>query len=178
VSAASSVAIAKLKGCARATNDPAYVRLAHPADVTICDKRMTVTAIVISSGHGKYVRGASGYVDEVDEARKVVEKVADLYRQMDVTVYVFHDDVSTSQSENLDRIVDFQKRIRSGDLTFGFTTRDIHQRDWAHLTEREHVAAGLELLVDYDYIAASARSVGPLGGRPAIRYEINPRGLK
>jgi len=70
------------------------------------------------------------------------------------------------------------KRIRSGDLTFGFTARDIQQRDWAHLTEREHVAAGLELLLDYDYIAASARSVGPLGGRPAIRYEINPRGLK
>jgi putative DNA primase/helicase len=70
------------------------------------------------------------------------------------------------------------KRIRSGDLTFGFTARDIHQRDWAHLTEREHVAAGLELLVDYDYIAAPARSIGPLGGRPAIRYEINPRGLK
>jgi hypothetical protein len=41
-----------------------------------------------------------------------------------------------------------------------------------------HVAAGLELLVDYDYIAGSARSIGPLGGRPAIRYEINPRGLK
>jgi hypothetical protein len=30
----------------------------------------------ISSGHGKYVRGASGYIDEVDEARKVVEAVA------------------------------------------------------------------------------------------------------
>ena len=31
--------------------------------------------IVISSGHGKYVRGASGLIDEVDEARKVVTAV-------------------------------------------------------------------------------------------------------
>jgi putative DNA primase/helicase len=70
------------------------------------------------------------------------------------------------------------KRIRSGDLQFGFTARDIHQRDWAHLTERENVAAGLDLLEHCDYIAALARSIGPLGGRPAIRYEINPMGFK
>ena len=32
--------------------------------------------IIISSGHGLKVRGASGILDEVDEARKVVETVA------------------------------------------------------------------------------------------------------
>ena len=32
--------------------------------------------IVISSGHGKHIRGASCYIDEVDEARRVVEAVA------------------------------------------------------------------------------------------------------
>ena len=41
--------------------------------------RGTVTVsyeqIVISSGHGKFVRGASGILDEVDEARDVVERV-------------------------------------------------------------------------------------------------------
>ncbi len=58
--------------------------------------------IVISSGHGKIIRGASGYIDEVDEARRVVNRVGEL---LDVTT--FHDDVSTSQSENLNRIVDF-----------------------------------------------------------------------
>jgi N-acetylmuramoyl-L-alanine amidase len=80
-----------------------------------------MTAIAISSGHGKYVRGASGYVDEVDEARKVVEKVADLYRQMGVTVYVFHDDVSTTVSENLDRIVDFHNsKTRDLDISVHF----------------------------------------------------------
>lgn len=68
--------------------------------------------IVISSGHGKKVRGASGdpvppQLDEVNEARKVVETVADDLRLVGVDVITFHDDVSTTQNENLNRIVDF-----------------------------------------------------------------------
>lgn len=63
--------------------------------------------IVISSGHGKYVRGASGYIDEVDEARKVVNAVGDLLSIGGVKVETFHDDVSHSQNENLNRIVNF-----------------------------------------------------------------------
>ena len=62
--------------------------------------------IVISSGHGKYIRGASGYpvppqLDEVDEARRVVETVAEYLRLAGVTVVTLHDNVSTSQSANL-----------------------------------------------------------------------------
>ena len=68
---------------------------------------MSYDRIVISSGHGKYVRGASGVLDEVDEARKVVEQVADELRARNVDVTTYHDDVSTSQNENLNRIVDF-----------------------------------------------------------------------
>lgn len=63
--------------------------------------------IVISSGHGKYVRGASGYLDEVDEARRVVNRVAELLGGAGIKVEVFHDDVSDDQNENLNRIVDF-----------------------------------------------------------------------
>jgi N-acetylmuramoyl-L-alanine amidase len=63
--------------------------------------------VVISSGHGKYVRGASGYLDEVDEARRVVEEVADELRRRGVAVETFHDDTSTSQNENLNTIVNF-----------------------------------------------------------------------
>jgi N-acetylmuramoyl-L-alanine amidase len=73
----------------------------------------TYDRIVISSGHGKYVRGASGILDEVDEARKVVERVGELLRIRDVEVKTFHDDISKSQNENLHRIVDYhnaQKR--------------------------------------------------------------------
>lgn len=71
--------------------------------------------IVISSGHGKYVRGAEGYLDEVDEARRVVEQVAAYLRDANVAVTTYHDDVSKSQSENLNRIVDFHN-AQSRDL--------------------------------------------------------------
>lgn len=71
--------------------------------------------IVISSGHGKYIRGASGYLDEVDEARRVVEEVADYWKEAGVEVVTYHDDVSTSQNENLNRIVDFHNS-KSRDL--------------------------------------------------------------
>ena len=45
---------------------------------------MAYDRVVISSGHGKYVRGASGVLDEVDEARRVVEHVADELRAREV----------------------------------------------------------------------------------------------
>jgi len=77
--------------------------------------------VVISSGDGKYIRGASGYIDEVDEARKVVETVADELREVGVEVTTYHDDVSDSQSENLDRIVDFHNsRTRDLDISVHF----------------------------------------------------------
>ena len=68
---------------------------------------MSYNKIVISSGHGKLVRGASGIIDEVDEARKVVDALANMLRQLKVDVEVFHDNESTSQDENLSRIVNF-----------------------------------------------------------------------
>ncbi len=68
---------------------------------------MSFDRIVISSGHGKYVRGAHGIIDEVDEARKVVDAVAELLRENGVIVHVFHDDTSHSQNENLNTIVNY-----------------------------------------------------------------------
>lgn len=61
--------------------------------------------VVISSGHGKYIRGASGYLDEVDEARRVVDRVAQLWTKADVMCKTFHDNTSTTQSQNLNTIV-------------------------------------------------------------------------
>lgn len=63
--------------------------------------------IVISSGHSKYCRGCSGYIDEVDEARRVTDQVAINLSSVGVKVEVFHDDVSKTQKENLNRIVAF-----------------------------------------------------------------------
>jgi N-acetylmuramoyl-L-alanine amidase len=77
--------------------------------------------ICISSGHGKYVRGACGIIDEVDEARKVTEEVADQLRARGAEVWTYHDDVSTSQNENLNRIVDWhESKVRNLDLSIHF----------------------------------------------------------
>jgi N-acetylmuramoyl-L-alanine amidase len=67
---------------------------------------MAYGRIVISSGHGKYVRGASGLLDEVEEARNVVNRLADRLRDRGVNVKIFHDDTSRSQDENLKTIVE------------------------------------------------------------------------
>jgi len=67
---------------------------------------MTYKSIFISSGHGLKVRGAHGILDEVDEARKVTDRLADELKKRGVEVFVFHDNVSVSQSENLERITD------------------------------------------------------------------------
>jgi N-acetylmuramoyl-L-alanine amidase len=64
-------------------------------------------SVVISSGHGKYVRGASGVLDEVDEARRVADALGVELGKNDVLVKVYHDDVSKTQNENLNRIVDY-----------------------------------------------------------------------
>lgn len=64
-----------------------------------------MSKIAISSGHGLYVRGASGIIDEVDEARKVVNRLAEELKKRDVEVFVFHDDSSKNQGNNLNTIV-------------------------------------------------------------------------
>jgi hypothetical protein len=63
------------------------------------------------------------------------------------------------------------KRIRKGDLEEGFTLREIHQKGWANLANHEAVAAGLRLLVDYDWLAI--REVRTTG-RPRSTFLINP----
>lgn len=68
--------------------------------------------IAISSGHGKYIRGASGspvppQLDEVDQARRVVDRVAEYLQAAGVEVETFHDNTSHDQDTNLDTIVDW-----------------------------------------------------------------------
>jgi N-acetylmuramoyl-L-alanine amidase/Putative peptidoglycan binding domain len=77
--------------------------------------------VCISSGHGLKVRGAKGVLDEVDEARRVADRVADLLRSAGVGVKVFHDNNSTSVSANLSAIVNYhnaQKRDRDVSVHF------------------------------------------------------------
>jgi N-acetylmuramoyl-L-alanine amidase len=70
------------------------------------ERTMPYQSVVISSGHGKYVRGAHGILDEVDEARKVVDALAEALHARGLDVVTFHDDTSKDQSTNLATITD------------------------------------------------------------------------
>ena len=99
--------------------------------------------IAISSGHGLYVRGARGdpvppQLDEVDEARRVVDRVAQLLAP--IGVVTFHDDVSTTQSANLDRIVDWHNdQDRTLDVSVHFNAYDgsAHGTEVLYVTQDE-----------------------------------------
>jgi putative DNA primase/helicase len=69
------------------------------------------------------------------------------------------------------------KHIRAGDLPEGFTSRDILRHGWAHLTDREQIAAGLNLLVEFDYLVPMETAAGSQGGRPKTTYTIHPEVL-
>src|SRR4249919_3468148 len=80
-----------------------------------------INRVAISSGHSKIVRGASGVLDEVNEARRVVEHVADELSSMGIEVMIFHDDTSKTQSENLETIVAFHnEQERDLDVSIHF----------------------------------------------------------
>lgn len=77
--------------------------------------------LCISSGHGLKIRGASGILDEVDEARRVVTQLAIDLRSYGIEVETYHDDVSTTQNENLNRIVDWHNsKTRDLDISVHF----------------------------------------------------------
>lgn len=80
-------------------------------------------SIAISSGHALYVRGASDIIDEVTEARRVTDKTAEYLRQLGVTTYVFHDDTSRTQNQNLSTIVNFHNsKNRELDVSVHFNS--------------------------------------------------------
>lgn len=59
----------------------------------------------VHGGHSTLCRGASGYLDEVNEDRKVKNKVIELLRNEGHTVYDCTDDNGTTQNQNLRSIV-------------------------------------------------------------------------
>ena len=94
------------------------------------EESMPYDRIVISSGHGKIVRGAAGnpappLLDEVNEARRVVDRVAELLIVRGCDVITFHDNTSTTQSQNLNTIVAaHNKETRQLDVSVHFNAFD------------------------------------------------------
>lgn len=119
--------------------------------------------IVISSGHGLYVRGASGYLDEVDEARKVVETVARDLRRIGVNVVTFHDNMSRTQEDNLNAIVDFHNsQDRDLDVSVHFNAYETTSKPMG--TEVLYVTQG-ELAGDLSAAIADAAQLPDRGGK-------------
>ena len=58
----------------------------------------------IHGGHSLQCRGASGFLDEVNEDRKVKNKVIELLRSAGHTVYDCTDDIGRTQGQNLNNI--------------------------------------------------------------------------
>jgi N-acetylmuramoyl-L-alanine amidase len=119
------------------------------------EPQVALRDIVISSGHGLKIRGAAGPspwgLDEVDEARRVVETVADKLRAMGGKVVVFHDDTSTSQSQNLNTIVaNHNKHERDLDVSIHFNCYDesAHGVEVLYLTQEELAATISEAIAD------------------------------
>jgi putative DNA primase/helicase len=62
-------------------------------------------------------------------------------------------------------------RMQAGDLTSGFTARDVYRRHWAGLSTREEAEKAIAVLQELDWLHEVKESTG---GRPSAKYLINP----
>ena len=88
----------------------------------------TTNKIVISSGHALHVRGAAKLIDEVTEARRVVDRVYAILKASGVGVLKFHDDKSKTQAQNLATITKYHNaQQRALDVSIHFNAASFVQ---------------------------------------------------
>ena len=76
--------------------------------------------INISSGHSINCQGASDIINEVTEARKVVDRIYQMCKAMGIEVYKYHD-TSSSSSQNLVNITNWHNQFKDGiDISIHF----------------------------------------------------------
>lgn len=81
---------------------------------------MSYSQINISSGHSINCQGASDIINEVTEARKVVDRIYDMCKAIGIEVYKYHD-TSSSSSQNLANIVNWHNQFKDGiDISIHF----------------------------------------------------------
>lgn len=66
------------------------------------------------------------------------------------------------------------KHLRRGVIRNGATLREIWRPQWSKLTSSEEVKAGLDVLIEYDWLTVEKEQTG---GRPTERIRLNP-GIK
>ena len=69
--------------------------------------------INISSGHSINCQGASDILNEVTEARKVVDRIYEMCKAMGIEVYKYHD-TSSSSNQNLANIANWHNQFKDG----------------------------------------------------------------
>ena len=120
--------------------------------------------VAISSGHALHVRGARGnpvppQLDEVDQARRVVDRVAEM-----LGCPKFHDNTSTSQSQNLNTITSWHnKQTRDLDVSVHFNAYDhsAHGTEVLYVTQQtiaKEVCDAIVLAGDFTNRGAKYRS--------------------
>ena len=67
------------------------------------------------------------------------------------------------------------RRITRGHLESPFSARDIRRKQWAGLADKARIEAGLEKLLDADWLRSNPVNTG---GRPTIAYQVNPKALR
>lgn len=117
---------------------------------------MIYNQLNFSSGHSINCKGAIGLVDEVTEARKVVDKCYEICRQNNIEAYKYHD-TSSNSKQNLRNIIDWHNKFKDGiDVS-------IHFNAYKNTSE----AMGVEVLYYSDSSEASQ-----------VSYNISSVGFK
>lgn len=96
--------------------------------------------ICMSSGHSTKCEGAVGFLNEVAEATRVVDRVAEELQARGVGITTFHDTKSTTQDKNLNTIVDWhngQTRDLDVSVHFNASTGEGHGTEVWYVTQKE-----------------------------------------
>ncbi|WP_310460682.1 YfjI family protein [Sphaerotilus sp.] len=78
----------------------------------------------------------------------------------------------------LDVAATLARRIADGKLNDQFTARDVVRKGWSSLSTPAQVDNALGLLVEHSHLAEIEEPPGEAGGRPTVRYVVNPRAMK
>jgi hypothetical protein len=69
------------------------------------------------------------------------------------------------------KVAELIRRRKLTTITIG----DVSKKEWAGLRERKDVMAAMEHLEDVDWLRPASGAPGQRGGRPTLRWDVNPR---